>query len=809
MMNERRTLTLLFLLSAFLLLSGIVWAQASANYRLPRQLFASAGGQMTSANYSLRSSMGQSSAIGASGGADYDLNAGYWRHQSLPPACPKPLSGVEISGPTTGYTGMPYAFTAAITPTDATTPVVYTWSSAGLVGGQGADTVTYTWSSTGEKSVQVTARNCGGQDFSDSRAVVINTPQGEGDDYEEDDACAQASAILTDGSIQEHTFHNVDDVDWVSFQAISGTEYLVEAVTPSDSGADVSLQLYDACGAVPTDTQDHSFSPDVRLRFTAPRDGQLYLRYSNHFPEVSGPDVTYQASVRALAESATPGALVLVAGRLRIGDDLQSNIHHVTNRVYNLFLSHGYDKERIYYLASDQSIDTDGNGFADDVDALARRDNLEMAITQWAASKVGPERAFTLYLMDHGGTDRFYLNGSTQTISPDDLNGCLDELEDTAPGVRVNVIMEACHSGSFVDTLSEEGRVVIASTAMHAVAYASDAGAEFSDAFLSGLGRGLSLYNSFEEARWAAETAHPDQTPWLDDDGDGIWDRSADGEEAARRGFAYKGTFPEEKWPPYVVWAQVAEVEDGDGVIEAEVRDDQAVNFVWAMVYKPSYTPPDPGETEEMPKLDLPTVQLQPQGNDLFSAIYEGFDEIGEYRLVIYAADGEGLEGRPKELTVQVGDGAFVDPEGATSIPISTAGYTSTVTIPAGAVTETTVISYASLATPTTAPAGFQFAGWGLDLRAYQKGQLLPRLDFLKPVTISIGYDGERVAEMGEETLRLYYRDEGTWSTEGLTVTARFPESDRLTAVVTHLSKFALFGEERGFEVYLPLVLRE
>ena len=572
------------------------------------------------------------------------------------------LTGLSIDGPATGYTGTLYAFTSAFTPSDATEPITYTWSPA-PDSGQGKDNAAFQWVTPGLKTVTLTAENCASPSamtVSATKNIAISAAPPTGDAYEEDDDCSQAQPILTDGSIQEHTFHDVGDVDWVSFQAISGTEYLVEAVTPSDSNADVALELYEACEALPSDNQDHSFSPDVRLRFTAVQNGTLYLRQSNGHPDVAGSDVSYHLSVRSLAEAASPGAVVLVAGRLDLKDELQTNIHNVTNEVYNLFLEHGYDKERIYYLATNTDLDADGDGFHDDVDLKSNWDNLEKAITQWATDEslgLGPDRAFTLYLMDHGGTDKFYLNGASQTVSPDELDGWLDALEAAAPGVRVNVIMEACHSGSFVDTLSDDGRVVIASTAIHAVAYATQDGAVFSDTFLESLKRGLSLYNSFEEARWAAEKAHPDQTPWLDDDGDGVWDRSADGQEAARRGFAYKGTFAaEERWPPYVVWARVRDVEGDEGVIEAQVEDDQGVNFVWAVVYKPSYTPPDPTETEEMPQEDLPTATLLDNDSDgIYSAVYPGFDETGEYRVVIYAVDDDDWQGRPKEVTVSTG----------------------------------------------------------------------------------------------------------------------------------------------------------
>jgi hypothetical protein len=165
----------------------------------------------------------------------------------------------------------------------------------------------------------------------------------------------------------------------------------------------------------------------------------------------------------------------------------------------------------------------------------------------------------------------------------------------------------------------------------------------------------MSLYGSFQEAQWSARQAHPGQIAWLDDDGDGRPNEPEDGGIAQRRGFAYAGTFiDEEQCPPYVVWAQVGDVAQGQGVIEAEVRDDVDVLSVWAVVYKPSYQPPDPEETEEMPQEDLPTVTLLDQnGDDVYSGVYEGFDERGMYRVVVYAVDGQELMARPQEIELR------------------------------------------------------------------------------------------------------------------------------------------------------------
>ena len=76
----------------------------------------------------------------------------------------------------------------------------------------------------------------------------------------------------------------------------------------------------------------------------------------------------------------------------------------------------------------------------------------------------------------------------------------------------MNIIIEACHSGSFIDrfdgiakSLSEDGRVVIASTGRTNNAYASAQGAYFSDAFFSAVAEGGDLLTCFNQAKAAVE----------------------------------------------------------------------------------------------------------------------------------------------------------------------------------------------------------------------------------------------------------------------------------------------------------------
>ncbi|MBN1485128.1 MAG: pilus assembly protein [Chloroflexia bacterium] len=96
-----------------------------------------------------------------------------------PAGCPSPLTGVAISGPASGETNQDLVFNALIDPAGATTPINYTWSTDGLVGGQGSAQATYNWSTTGLQTIDVTVDNCGGAySFSDDHEVDISPPAG-------------------------------------------------------------------------------------------------------------------------------------------------------------------------------------------------------------------------------------------------------------------------------------------------------------------------------------------------------------------------------------------------------------------------------------------------------------------------------------------------------------------------------------------------------------------------------------------------------------------------------------------------------
>ncbi len=345
------------------------------------------------------------------------------------------------------------------------------------------------------------------------------------------------------------------------------------------------------------------------------------------------------------------GAVILVAGHNETFG-LQTNIDYAVNRAYRFFQGAGFDDDHIYYLAPSAQ-DPDGDG-ASEVDAPASPAELQTAIQSWAVSRVGPGRPLHLYLMDHGLIEAFCTSGcgaGGQTV-PDDLDAWLSALEAASGVDEINIIIEACHSGSFIDrqagagSVTRAGRVVITSTDRNNNAYASAQGAYFSDAFFSCLAASNTLKTCFEQARAAVLASGTSQSPWMDDNGDATFN-SADGTIAQARYVAhFFGATP-----PQLVGASVA-VTGTTGTLSAQVaQGGEPVQLVWAAIYAPSFVEP----TETTLNLGVPTVRLDPVAGSpgTYRAVYpNGFTETGSYRVVFYAQDRASMQAQPAIVIV-------------------------------------------------------------------------------------------------------------------------------------------------------------
>ncbi|MEM7539557.1 MAG: hypothetical protein AAF639_45795 [Chloroflexota bacterium] len=486
------------------------------------------------------------------------------------------------------------------------------------------------------------------------------------DIYENDDGCYQARVIDNTGIPQEHTFHAAGDEDWVAFNGTAGTRYRIEVEIPGESDADVDMSVHTNCDTLPSALWNETFAPGVRMEFQSPNTGLIYIRLTNYDTAVGGADHAYRVNVRTIPNDAQTGVAIILAGRLLGEDNLQQNIHNSTAAFYEALLANGYVKEDIYYLATDSAL----TGY----DAPATLENVRLAITDWARQRVSADRALTIYTIDHGDRDLFFVDDTRgDRLTPAMLDGWLDELQAAVPGTQINVIIEACHAGSFIDgpdTISGPGRVIISSTNVANDAYASRHGAYFSDHFISYIRQGYDLFSSFWYAKEQVFMLNDLQEPWLDADGDAVVNEMGDFVIAAQRGFGSAGSFSD-AWPPYIANAEEPEGSaralkqagnDFTRVIEAEVRDNFRVRDVWAVIYPPSYVAPRPSRPNSQQLVQEPeqAVLLQHVGNNRYAVSYGGFTERGTYTIHIHAVDDDGLEAAPVVMQIQNGSTLYL-----------------------------------------------------------------------------------------------------------------------------------------------------
>lgn len=496
-------------------------------------------------------------------------------------------------------------------------------------------------------------------------------PAVKGDAYEDDNTCLQAPTLAANGVAQSHTFHQAGDTDWVRFAAEANVPYRITVSIPPGSPADVVLITRNSCDDVPVASYNQTFTPGILTTITRTVTGIVYLQLSNVITTVAGPAVAYQVAVRPLEKSqGQQQALILAAGSLSKNDRLQSNIDNVVKAVYQFYQSNGYSDDDIFFLTN-QPMSTR--------DAAATLANLQAAITDWAKGRLTGDATLLLYLMDHGDPGKFYLDGSArQELTPLLLNTWLDQLQSALPDLKVTIIIEACYSGSFISddhsiSKNKTNRLVLTSTNPESVAYASVAGAYFSDFFLTGLRQGYTIPESFRIAYgvtdelFSQNPTEQRQKPQLDANGNGVANESADVILSTQYHAGYDEPVQIPNQAPYVASVTPpAVITNQRGLLQATVHDDEEVQSVWAMITPPSYRPP--GSSAELVPEARPTIVLLEQSKlpatvgyaATFAVEYTGFTETGLYQIAIYATDNKKLTTPPKVIAVWNGSQLFL-----------------------------------------------------------------------------------------------------------------------------------------------------
>jgi branched-subunit amino acid transport protein AzlD len=117
------------------------------------------------------------------------------------------------------------------------------------------------------------------------------------DSYETDGSIANATLILTDGTVQHHTIQPSGDNDYFVFNATVGSKYLIRTSNLSIT-ADPIMYLYKSDGTTLVGLNDDTSSIadlNAAIMFVPVENGTYYIRIKDFFSFNSG--VSYDVSV--------------------------------------------------------------------------------------------------------------------------------------------------------------------------------------------------------------------------------------------------------------------------------------------------------------------------------------------------------------------------------------------------------------------------------------------------------------------------------------------------------------------------------
>lgn len=347
-------------------------------------------------------------------------------------------------------------------------------------------------------------------------------------------------------------------------------------------------------------------------------------------------------------------AIIVAGGGLMPNDTLWDTTQMCAHYAYRALTYQGFAKEDIHYLTPNSDIDLDGNGELDDVDNDATPENLEKAITEWAA---GDTDNVVLYMVDHGLKDEFFLTNPDK-VTANQLKNWLDTLQNSVRG-KIVVVYDACFSGSFLPVLTGSNRIVITSTSPDEVAHFTTHGAiSFSNYFWGHIFNGRDFGYAFRQAEESLNVKVNEldigyQSPLLDGDGNGVGNESADyaaaGEILFLSGTGYSGDIPVISRVPDSMSVSDANIP----VIKAKASDDDGISKVWAEIAPAGYKQWLSGK----PVAGIPSIELTKIGEEdsnVYEGEYGGFTGDQIYYVSIFAMDTLQNISKPKMVEVSV-----------------------------------------------------------------------------------------------------------------------------------------------------------
>lgn len=363
----------------------------------------------------------------------------------------------------------------------------------------------------------------------------------------------------------------------------------------------------------------------------------------------------------------TEGYAILLQGFL---DNHQgADSHYKTlSFVYDTLIHRGLDPDDIYCYSN----------YVSDrrVDGIPTQNTISNVLNNEILDKmnIAPSNVYII-LIDHGMNEKFYIG--SQTITHTQLAGWINDFQNNlasedAKTQEIVCILGFCHSGSFIQSLSGENRIIITSSDANEDSFKGPMdrdnnireGEFFIAEFFKQVALGMNVRTCFEEAviqtelytysadQWQSfpYSDHALQHPLLEDDGNGIGsnmlsDMSGDGilSENIFMGAGKNLTNDSSRISIVDVSKTQFLEHDKDQLttLQACVDNPNLFSFAWIQIKPPHFQPYSEDYKEQL-ELNFENIPAETIHNNCATWENLSFEQPGLYQIFYFAKDSEG-----------------------------------------------------------------------------------------------------------------------------------------------------------------------
>ncbi|WP_146066915.1 C13 family peptidase, partial [Candidatus Venteria ishoeyi] len=497
-----------------------------------------------------------------------------------------------------------------------------------------------------------------------------------------------------------HVSYTTDYARWTSQGVIPS---LIRAVVPDNTGGFwvSSEQGLDHVKNVQSALEVESFNEglpnsDVRALisdtvgglYIATSGGLAHLNFSEQADLIQRISAGSASDNESLIEELSSGerAAILIQPRGQ-GEGYQQevSISFMASYAYKTLRSRGFKHSDIYFLTYEPGVDINGDGmqdrnavdgpvtfkqFANGTDPRDLTiDDVRTAFA-WAKDKGGLTQPLTVIFVDHGDAEQLLLDPFEERLTGGEFSSILDDYQQTT-GNQAVVFIEACYSGTLIDELAGDKRIVITSTDDKRAYYDNLGSLSFSRLYFDQLRRGEDFFNAFETVRRKLpDLGYPfnQQMPQLDDNGDGASNSGRDGNVASQ--FCLNGCFGglagEITLLPNTQNQSLNSQEPITLSVKAGITDGK-INRIWALVMTPEAAASRNAQGFALQPTPVVSLAKTDAGN--WEGVFDDFKYRGDYIVTFMAEDQDGFVNSAAPITItqlagddfQTGDKAIAE----------------------------------------------------------------------------------------------------------------------------------------------------